>query len=330
MSARHIHLLLGPEAGEKREHIQRITQSLGDADRYVRYAFETSLTEVLPLLRNPSLFDSATIVELRNAELLKKKADIDMLGEYAKGSSEGGMLILTSDETRVDRKLEAVVPKANKKIFWEMFEDRKKGWLTAYFRKRGMVLTDGGAEELLEMVANTTDEMRAEADKLCLFFPQGSRIDESDIERYIYHSKEENVFTLFERVAAGDLDGSLEILHTVQLAGDSHPVQILGGLLWQFRRLQTLRGLLDARYDRGEALRTAGIRGKRSQGHYLNGARTYTGDDLERILVLFADTDAELRSTPAAVHAVQMELFLYYVIIRRGRTPEPELESIRG
>lgn len=329
MASPQVYLLLGPEAGEKREHIERLTEPHADAERFVRYAFETTIQEVLPILRNPSLFQSETIVEMRNAELIKKKSDIEQLAEYVKNPSATGVLILTSDETRVDRKLESAIPKSNRRVFWEMFDDRKKGWLTAYFRKRAMNLTDAGAEELLDMVANTTDEMRAEADKLCLFFPEGATIDEADIERYIYHSKEESVFTLFERVAAADLEGSLEILHKLQLASDSHPVQILAGLLWQFRRLRALKELLEARYNRQEALQTAGIRGKRSQAHYLTGASTYSLQDLERILVLIADVDAALRSTAGGLQGVHMELFLYYAIERRGRVPERDLESIR-
>jgi DNA polymerase-3 subunit delta len=329
MSSPPVYLFLGPEQGEKREHIRQLLQSHSDLERFVYYGFETSIQEVIPTLRNPSLFQNTTAVEFRSAELIKKKADIEELAAYVKSPSATGILILSSDETRVDRKLDAAVPKANKKIFWEMFEDRKRGWLTNYFRKQGHRLTETGAEELLDMVANTTDEMRAEADKLCMFFPKGSEIDASDIEQYIYHSKEENVFTLFDRVSAGDLEGSLEILRKILLSSESNPVQILGGLLWQFRRLRTLKELLEAHYDRSEAFRAAGIRGKRSQTHYMQGVRTYTVEDLDRITVLFADYDAALRSSASGMQELMVELFLYYLIVRKGRTPEVDLQVRR-
>ena len=74
---------------------------------------------------------------LRNAELIKKKEEIELIASWAGAADQdgGSYLVLVSEEIGVDKKIEALVPKQNKKIFWEMFENRKEQWIVDFFRR---------------------------------------------------------------------------------------------------------------------------------------------------------------------------------------------------
>ena len=63
-----------------------------------------------------------------------------------------------------------------------------------------------------KMIENNTKDLKSECSKLALFFGPGASIKTEELEKYLYHSKEENVFTLFESIAQRNFDLSLEIL----------------------------------------------------------------------------------------------------------------------
>jgi len=320
------YLLLGPEEGEKSDFIQRIRDLIAKKsgaapDEYTYYSFETPVGDAIGLLRNGSLFAAHTLVIYHGAEDIKKKDDVASLSDYLKHPSEHGTIIFTSGQPRVDGKWTAAVPSDAKKIFWEMFDNQKLGWLTGYFQKQGLSIDRDAAELFLELVENNTQELRREADRLCLFFGRGTTITEEDVETYLYHSKEENVFSLFDQVVVRDLEGALEILQKILLSSENNPVQILAGLSWQFRKLLSLRRLLDRRYDSAEAYRTLSIRSKRNQKTYAIGARNYPAAELENVAVMIGECDASLRSGGSALHPLLLERFLYNVIVGKATAP---------
>ena len=100
------------------------------------------------------------------------------------------------------------------------------------------------------------------------------------MERLLYHSKEENGFTLFEQLAARDLLGSLEVLAKILLSRDADAVQLLGVLAGQARKLLLFQRLLLANYGAAEAAERAEVRGKRQQQTFAEAARRYSQEEL--------------------------------------------------
>lgn len=318
------YLLLGPEKGLKNSFLEEIRQALGRSggeapEEHRFYSFETPLQDVVALLRNTSLFSANRLVLFFGAEELRKKDDTSLLAQYARNPSPQGVLVLLSDKVSVDKKLSDLVPGAGKKIFWELFDNQKKTWLISCFQRHGASISPEAAELFLEIVENNTQELEKECRNLCSFLGPGARIGSDEIEKYLYHSKEENVFSLFESVVERDLERSLEILNKLLLEGSGQPVQLLAGLLWQFRRLQALALLLAAGGSPADAWRRLGINGKRNQGIYAAAARIFSPQALENIIVLFADFDEELRSAGGELQARLLELFLFSIIRREGR-----------
>lgn len=316
-----IYLLLGPEEGERRVFLRdlraRLRELHGDVEVHRFYAFDSSLNDALPLLRSDSLFGGHTLVIMQNAEELKKKEEVDAFTSFAKNPSASGTLILVSDKPSLDKRLEKQISKDQKKIFWEMFENQKQGWLISYARKQGVSLEPEAAELILELVENNKLALASEVDRLTLFFPK--RITSENVETYIYHAKEENVFTLFGVLMEEEFEGSLEILEKLLLSGDSHPVQLVAGLLWQFQNLLGIKSGEAERRSLTELFSQLNIRSKRNQKIYAAGAKRYSLEECENILLSLNELDAQLRSTPSAVHSGLLRDLIYTIVIRRGR-----------
>ncbi len=315
-----LYLLVGPEEGEKRQFIQetieRYRKSSGeDAELHRFYAGQTDTNEIVSLLKNGSLFAAYKFVIFNGIDGLKK-GEVKSLVEYAKKPESSATLFLLSEEYKVAPSLEKAVPKQRKKIFFELFEDRKRDWLIRYFRSNGIDIEEEGIEVLLELVENNTLEMKIAADRLILFFGENKTISADEVDEFIYHSKEENVFTLFAELVKRDFSGSLEIIRKILLSGNTSGVQILGGLLWQFRRLLTLSKLFDRHYSREDAFREAGIRGKRNQQNYLLGCRNYSSLELKRAVSLIAEYDGLVRRHPGDLGPLLLDIFLFKITYR--------------
>ncbi len=334
-----VFVLLGPEHGEKKEYLEKLKAHLkkqhGSApDLYRCYPADSSVEEVVRLLRTGDLFASHRLVLLYDAESVKGRNEVAALLEYAEHPNTDATLVLISDAPRLDSKLETKlkkqVPSERWKVFWEMFENQKKGWLVGYFRKQGVQITGEAAELILELVENNTEDLKLEADRLCLFLGPDAAIGVEDVERFVYHSKEENVFTLFAAIAERTLSGSLEVLQKITLSGVSEPVQLVAGLLWQFRNLYTLKLLEEARFGRAEAFSRLNIRSKRNQRTYALAAEQFSRGEIEQILERLVEYDTLFRSLRPAMHRGLEQQLIYVLVVRGGLavgSPHPEALS---
>jgi len=320
-----LYLLAGPEEGEKDTYVRRLIERIGresggppEVHRF--YAFDADLREVLSVLANGSLFAGFRLALLANAEQLTHKRDLDLLADYCAHPPPGSALVLLSSEVgRIDKRVERLVPRENKVIFWELFDNQKQGWIANFFRARRIQIEPAAVAFLLEMVENNTRELQATCERLALFFGPGARIGYEEVEKTLYHSKDENVFTLFEKLAARDLEASLEVLASILLARDSDAVQLLAVLAGQFRKLLSLKLLLADNFSAAEAAERLRLSGKRVQRIFAEAARRYSREELESITVLTAAWDLRARSLKASLQPLLLEMYLYYVVVRGGR-----------
>ncbi len=320
-----VFLLLGPEEGEKNEFISKIiskikAETATDPEVVRFYAFDAKIVDTVALLRNGSLFAKHKLVVLSNVEALKRKDEFASITGYIEKPSHDATLLLLSDGVaEVDKRLKAKVPKNATKVFWELFENQKVGWIKRFFRDRELDIEPAALEFVLEMVENNTSALRQICERLAAFFGKGVVIRQHDIEQYIFHSKEENVFTLFGRISQRDFNSALETLNTIFLSGEADPIQTLSGILWQVRKLQSLKRLIDDNYQPSEAFGRMGMTSKRMQKVYIAAHKNFRGDEVEAILRLVYEFDLRLRSHRSDFQRLLLELFLYYVVVRGGR-----------
>ncbi len=326
-TAGSVFVLLGSEHGEKKEYLEKLRAHLSkqygaEPDRYRFYPAETSVSEVVRVLRTGDLFAAHRLILVFDAETIKRQDETEALLEYLSHPNEDATLVLMSDAPRLDSKLETqlkkIVPTERWKVFWEMFENQKKGWLVGYFRKQGLKITAEAAELMLELVENNTEDLRQEADRLCLIMGAEAVVNAEDVDRFVYHSKEENVFTLFAAVVERRLAAALEVLQKMALSGNAEPVQVIAGLTWQFRNLYGLKLLEAERYSHSEAFSRLNIRSKRNQRTYVAGSEQFTRGELEQILERLVEYDALFRTVRPGVHAGLLQQLMYVIVVRAG------------
>ncbi len=314
-----VYLLLGPEQGAKEDFIIRIAEQIAkktgqEPERHKIYPFETEMSSVIALLRNGSLFSPHKLVTVYGTETIKKKDDVNLLIDYYKRPSPEATLLLLSDSVKVDPRLTKTITGNSKKIFWEMFDNQKSGWIHAFFQKYGISIKPEAVELILDMVENNTKDLRIECERLAGFLGPNTIISEEEIENFLYHSKEENIFSLFDAVAELDFTRTLDILQKLQLSGEATPVSIFGGLLWQFKKLLQLHHLLKNNYKPEEAFTAVKLTSKRVRRTYQRGYENYSHEKLEYIIRLIAHYDTYVRELPSDSHPLLLSLFLYYTV----------------
>ena len=132
------------------------------------------------------------------------------------------------------------------------------------------------------------------------------------------HSKEENVFTLFDKIAKKDFESSLEIAEKIANAGETNFIQLMAGLLWQFKRLQMINYYKKNQFAFEEACKKAGITSKKAQSAYKGALRNYPGKAVNNIIRLVSRYDFLIREAKSEMEITVFSLFLYCCIVKNG------------
>jgi DNA polymerase-3 subunit delta len=308
------YIFLGPEAGKKQDAIEDIRKKIaakGEFEETVFYAGETPATEIANAVQNHSLFASARLSIIKNAEQIKKKDEISLIAECMAELDSETVLILVSDEFRLAAGLDDCVKKDNRKVFYELFEEQKSEWVRSFFKREGRAIEPDGVDTILEMVENNTDALRRECARLILFLPKDRPATAEDVENWLSHSREEPAFTLFSRIAAGDLSRSIETLHTLLSAKESPP-GILASLAWCFRKLRDYLALCQNSYAEPNSfeLKKIGLSSPKAQADYAAAARRYNSAAADACLALTAEYDILTRAGGTALEQVLMDVYI--------------------
>lgn len=298
------------------------------------YPFETEKGEIFVALNNNSLFSEHRLVILSQAENLNASM-VDALVEYVAHPSDTATLAIISSELYISSKLMKAVPKDNTKVFYELFDNQKFGWVRDFFQKYDLTITADAIDLLLSMVENNTQELRTISSQLTLFWKAGEQqgpITETDIQTYIHHSRQEDAFTLFPYIARGELKQSIASLHAILGSGDSSSgILLVSGLLWQFRRLLSIQEQIQDGSSEYEAFSGAKVMGKstairspRDKSVYHQGRGTYSREECRAIITVLAETDIATKEAGSDMLPIVLEKMLYRIVSRKGR----ELSSV--
>lgn len=312
-----IFLYTGPEFGLRDEAVEDVkknfSKNLGSIDEHSFYLLETPLSQVMTILQNGTLFSDGVFVVCKNAELIKKKDEIQMISDWMETADSSSVLVLISDEVTVDSKLEKIIPAANRKKFWEMFEDKKIPWLCDFFKKNGYTVQPDAAEMILEMVENNTQALKTECSRFFYCFPKGTVIDEEKVDSVLTHNREENAFSLFAEIADSNeeakirLEKSLQILQKIRLSKENSSVMLIAGLASCFRKLSLW-------HTQGENA----IHGTLMQKQYRKAAKIWTLGQSAAVLAVLAQTDMEIRSGGNQMEDLLLQKMLYEIVIKKG------------
>lgn len=326
-----VYLLAGPESGKRSGFIDEVKAAIlakdgAPAEEHRLYASDTSVSDLLALLRNGSLFSSRRLVEFRGAELVKAKEELRDLADYIAQPAQDAVLLLVTESFYAEKALEEAVGKERKKTFYELFENEKPRWVAGKLRERGIGIDEEGIETLLELIENDTADLEAACARLALVFPEGTELGPADIEAALARNRQEDAFSLFARMVEDEAEWALETLDAVLADRQGGAVQIISALIWSFRRLLRLEALIQG----GEGFETAcmklGIRAKSLQALHRQALKRYPRPVCERVIGLASKFDGLARSSGSSMERPLLQLFLYSAMLRQG---EFELSTCR-
>ncbi|MGA2546228.1 MAG: DNA polymerase III subunit delta [Rectinemataceae bacterium] len=323
MKIESAYLLAGPEIGKRAAFAAELRAAITAADgappeEHRAYVSETEVGEILGLLRNGSLFSSRRIVEYRGAELIKGKENIAPLAAYLAAPAPDAVLVLVTDAFYAEKALEEAVGKDRKRTFFEMFESEKPRWIENKMREFGLGIDESGIASLLELVENESGALDAACSRLAIVFPRGATLGETEVEAAIARNRQEDAFSLFERVTTGDMESALETLEAVLADRKGDAVQIISALTWSFRRLGRLHALM----EEGEGLESAcmklQMRSKTLQKQSAAAVRRFPRATCERIILLASAFDAKARTVSSLYERTLLHLFIYGIMVKKG------------
>ncbi len=313
----HIYLLLGPEIGQKTEFIRQLYKQVYTADpsveQYKFYPYDSHISDIINIIQTPGLFQAKRFLHLSNVEDFDAP-QMEQLIHVCGSLSPDVWVIMSSNLTqpaKIHRKLESIVPEKNKRIFWEMFENRKHEWIHAFFQKENLHITPEAVDRLLSLVENNTQELGIACEALAGYFHKKDVISEDDVSQFIVHSREESVYSLFSYIVSSDLGAACESLNSLALSSEGVGVQTLTRLLWQFRRLMRFKELMQEGTALEAAARQSMILGKHQIDLYKKAAQKFSIEALREILEHFTEYDTILRSNyPKNMQKTIIETFL--------------------
>lgn len=327
-------LYTGTEFGERNDAIQNFRQQvekrLGSLDYHKLYATDVKITEVVNLLQSATLFEAGRFIILCNAELIKNKEDIEVLNSWQKATqknkTEDAFLFLVSDEISVDKKLENIIDKENKKVFWEMFEDRKEQWLFNFFQKKGYSIDQDAVECILDLIENNTEALRNECSRFFVCFEKGKRITLADVENILTHNREESAFTLFDAACEIQLpdikrfENVLTIFQKLKNSKDFSAKGFIAGLTYCFRTLNSWHKLHQQGMPSDFELKIAGFSSKTRQKQYNKASKIWNEKQTLDCLSCLAECDSKILNIGTIVEDTILQTMIYSIILKKGQS----------
>ncbi len=330
-----VYALTGPESGDKSAFLKEIraaiTKENGSApDVHRFYQFETLNGEMFEILQNNSLFSDHALVILSQLENAPQ-ALVNSIVDYCKNPSSSSTLVLISQEFRLPRKLDTVIDKSAKKVFYEMFDSRKPQWVRQACSSLSLSIDEDAITLLLDLVENDTAILRSTLSMLGQFLSSEgkSHISEADIESYIQHTRSESVFSLFESMATNSYQHTMKTLSALMAEESGGGIAVISILLWIFRRLTSMQEHLQNGMGWEESAKSATVNGKkapitRKKDHeiYREATKRYSLSQCRDIIALLGEYDVSVRENPKELEQILLELMVSTIFLHKGKKNE--------
>jgi DNA polymerase III subunit delta len=271
-------------------------------------AGEASVDKVLAAVRTVPMMAPKRFVWVRGAERWdagegaeesdsKKESPLDRLADYAAAPIDSTCLVISSTKLDGRRRLSTF---ARKQGFVVSCEPIGGGALVAWIVDQAAARGNPMARDVAELVAEIagTDLARLSdvLERLSLFAGPGAPITEDAVGECVARVKTADTWALVDAVGKRDLAGALRLLADVYDSRD-RGLPLLGALAWSIRQLAKFQIALEGGASMDEAARRAGIFPAFRAREVAQKAKALRAKELERWLLVLAETDVALKSS---------------------------------
>jgi DNA polymerase III subunit delta len=286
-------------------------------DRFT--AGEVAIDKVLAALRTVPMMAPRRFVWIRGAERWdandtddgdrKREAPLDRLAEYCTLPVDSTCLVITSTKLDGRRRLSSI---AKKNGFVVTCNPLDAAALLSWIERQCALLGNPIARDVAELIAEIagTDLARLGdvLERLSLFAGPNAPITEEAVGECVARVRTADTWALVDVVGSRNLGEALRLLADVYDSRD-RGLPLLGALAWSIRQLAKFQIALEGGVSTDEAARRAGIYPPFRAKEVEKKARALRAKELERWLLVLAETDVALKSSRRPADAILEHMF---------------------
>lgn len=205
--------------------------------------------------------------------------------------------------------------------FKKPFENQIPGWIRHISKGHDLSISDEAIQLLHRLVGNQLTEIEAEIVKLKDFLGERTDIELEDVAQCVSKKREENVFDLTEKIAEGDRVQAL--VQLVQLLDQGqNEVGIVSLVARHMRILLLIKQGIEQNLA-GQKLATFAQVPSYYLDDYVKQAKRWSTKKLENCLLILAETDRALKSSPLSSH-IWLENMILKTCSLQGLASRPE------
>jgi DNA polymerase-3 subunit delta len=200
----------------------------------VLYGKDTDWSTVVNACRRYPMFAERQVVVIKEAQAMK---DILKLESYIDKPLESTILVVAHKQGKIDGRSKIAKLIKDRGVLLstkKMYDNQLPAWVEAYVHGLGKTISQKAGILLVDHIGNDLARMANEIDKLLVNLPEGKKIDENDIEKYVGISKEYNVFELQNAIGQKDITKVMRIIHYFSSNPKAGPIQMVLPALYNF------------------------------------------------------------------------------------------------
>lgn len=227
------------------------------------------------------------------------------------------VIMLNETTDRIPESLTRLLTAKQRIMFWEMFENKKQEWIISRFKSAGMQIEKEAVLFILQTIENNKEYLENEISKIIAVFSALRKEGEQSvrkefIEEYLFHSKEENAFSLFSAMMKKDLPGSMQILEKVFILDE---FSLLFGLLFSFRRLLKVFDLYhNQKKSSREIYSQLFIKSKKIQAEMDLALDSFSLSHIVESFYHLSELDYYLKILPTDLKKIKLEQFILFFL----------------
>lgn len=239
-----------------------------------------------------------SFVELRDVDINKLKEPEKFISILSDIPDYSTVVIVLGTQYEPDGRLK--VTKALRELshelkFTQQPSERLVGWISRHFADAGKSISPEAAKTLIFVSGDIMSGLLPEIEKIAAYV-KGDVVTVADVEAVAHHIPEAVIFDMTDRIAQKRNDEAIAVLGELLADKNNEPIQMLGGLGFQMRRLYAARLAVERRLGSGFLMDACGIKNDFIAKKLIESARGFTLPQLKRAVELCAETDYKIKS----------------------------------
>jgi DNA polymerase-3 subunit delta len=249
----------------------------------ILYGKETDWATVVNACRRYPMFAERQVVIIKEAQAMK---DLLKLESYIDKPLESTILVIAHKQGKIDGRSKTAKLIKDRGVLLstkKMYDNQLPAWVEAYVHGLGRAISQKAGILLVDHIGNDLARMANEVEKLLVNLPEGKKIDENDIEKYVGISKEYNVFELQNAIGQKDITKVMRIITYFSANPKAGPIQMVLPALYNFfSKMSIVFGVKGGEKEIAAAIGVHPFFVK----DYMNAARQYGADGTEKAILL--------------------------------------------